>query len=185
MLHIEALEKEISAIEEHIASGKSPQEAVLFVGSSSIRKWKLGQSFPDLKTANHGFGGSQLADSVNYFERIVKPMNPSIIVVYAGDNDIASGKTPAGTHGPICVPEILNVLKPRPGQVGFVGDDVVDLPIMLRIGLAVSPRDGHFLVRRHSHWVTPNDGGRGCGRDVCELLMLAQGTFGVEMQRYY
>jgi 3-deoxy-D-manno-octulosonate 8-phosphate phosphatase (KDO 8-P phosphatase) len=70
-------------------------------------------------------------------------------------------------------------------QVGFVGDDIVDLPIMLRVGLAVCPQDGNFLVKRHSHWVTPNDGGRGCARDVCELLMLAHGTFGSEMQRYY
>ena len=70
-------------------------------------------------------------------------------------------------------------------QIGFVGDDVVDLPIMLRVGLAVCPRDGHFLVQRHSHWVSPNDGGRGCARDVCELLMLANGSFAGEMQRYY
>ena len=70
-------------------------------------------------------------------------------------------------------------------QVCFVGDDVVDLPIMLRVGLAICPQDGHFLVKRHSHWVSDNDGGRGCARDVCELLMLANGSFGAEMQRYY
>jgi lysophospholipase L1-like esterase len=65
------------------------------VGSSSIRLWKLDKSFPDLKTANHGFGGSQLEDSVRYFERIVVPVKPTIIVLYAGDNDIASGKSAA------------------------------------------------------------------------------------------
>lgn len=81
--------------------------------------------------------------------------------------------------------QMISELGLAPEQVGFVGDDVVDLPIMLRVGLAVSPRDGHFLIQRHSHWVSPNDGGRGCARDVCELLMLAQGTFGAEMQRYY
>ncbi|MCK7491871.1 MAG: hypothetical protein MZW92_09590 [Comamonadaceae bacterium] len=74
----------------------------------------------------------------------------------------------------------------KPEQIAFVGDDVVDLPIMLRVGLAVSPARRAFRWSgSHSHWVTPNDGGRGCGRDVCELLMLAQGTLGVEMQRYY
>jgi lysophospholipase L1-like esterase len=88
-------EKEIAAIEELIVSGKSPKEAVLFVGSSSIRLWKLDKSFPHLKTANHGFGGSQLEDSVRYFERIVVPVKPTIIVLYAGDNDIASGKSAA------------------------------------------------------------------------------------------
>ena len=88
-------EKEIKTIEERIADGTSPQDAVLFVGSSSIRKWKLEESFPDLKTANHGFGGSQLADSLHFFDRIVVPVRPSVIVIYAGDNDIASGKTSA------------------------------------------------------------------------------------------
>ena len=56
--------------------------------------WKLSDSFPDLKTCNHGFGGSQMADSVHFFERIVAPVKPSIIVVYAGDNDIAQKKSP-------------------------------------------------------------------------------------------
>jgi len=81
--------------------------------------------------------------------------------------------------------DMLRELKLSHEQVGFVGDDVVDLPIMLRVGFAACPQDGHFLVKRHSHWVTPSGGGRGAGRDVCELLMLAQGMFGTEMQRYY
>ena len=81
--------------------------------------------------------------------------------------------------------EMIRELGFKPEQVGFVGDDVVDLPIMLRAGFAVSPQDGHFLVKRHAHWVTPSAGGRGAGRDVCELLMLAQGTYAAEMQRYY
>jgi 3-deoxy-D-manno-octulosonate 8-phosphate phosphatase (KDO 8-P phosphatase) len=81
--------------------------------------------------------------------------------------------------------EMVREMKLGHEQVCFVGDDVVDLPIMLRVGLAVCPRDGHFLVQRHSHWVSRNDGGRGCARDVCELLMLANGSFSAEMQRYY
>ena len=87
-------EKDIAAIEAKIKSGESAQHAILFVGSSSIRRWKLKESFPDLATSNHGFGGSQMADSVHFFERIVAPVHPSIIVVYAGDNDIANGKSP-------------------------------------------------------------------------------------------
>jgi 3-deoxy-D-manno-octulosonate 8-phosphate phosphatase (KDO 8-P phosphatase) len=81
--------------------------------------------------------------------------------------------------------EMIHELGFKPEQVGFVGDDVVDLPIMLRVGFAACPQDGNFLVKRHSHWVSPSDGGRGCAREVCELLMLAQGTFSGEMQRYY
>ena len=87
-------ESEIVAIEKRIADGSSPKHSALFVGSSSIRMWDLAKSFPDPKAANHGFGGSVLSDSVKYFDRIVLPMNPITIVIYAGDNDIASGKSP-------------------------------------------------------------------------------------------
>lgn len=87
-------EKEIATIEAKIKSAESPQGSILFVGSSSIRLWNLKQSFPAIVTSNHGFGGSQLADSVHFFERIVAPVKPSVIVLYAGDNDIAQKKEP-------------------------------------------------------------------------------------------
>ena len=98
----ERWEKEIAGIEERIATGKSSEGSVLFIGSSSIRLWKLDESFPDLKTSNHGFGGSHLSDTVHFFDRIVAPVKPSVIVVYAGDNDIASGKTPEVVHEDFC-----------------------------------------------------------------------------------
>jgi len=72
-----------------------------------------------------------------------------------------------------------------PTETAFVGDDVVDLPIMLRVGLAIAVQDAHTLVRRHAHWVTPSPGGQGAGREVCEMLMFAQGTYTNEMQRYF
>ncbi len=60
--------------------------------------------------------------------------------------------------------------------IAYAGDDVVDLPILRRVGLAVAVADAHPLVRRHSHWQTASGGGRGAAREVCELLMEAQGT---------
>ncbi|ESQ11808.1 MAG TPA: 3-deoxy-manno-octulosonate-8-phosphatase KdsC [Chromatiaceae bacterium] len=60
-------------------------------------------------------------------------------------------------------------------QVAYVGDDVVDLPVMSRVGLAVAVADAHPLVLEHAHWHTPHPGGRGAARDVCELIMRAQG----------
>mgnify|MGYP003525651969 CR=1 FL=1 len=44
--------------------------------------------------------------------------------------------------------------------------------------------DAHALVKKHAHWVTPSEGGRGAARDLCEMIMLAQGTHSAEMQRY-
>jgi 3-deoxy-D-manno-octulosonate 8-phosphate phosphatase (KDO 8-P phosphatase) len=80
--------------------------------------------------------------------------------------------------------ELVKRLNLNHGQVAFVGDDVVDLPIMLRVGFAVAVADAHQLVKRHAHWVTPNTGGCGAARQVCELIMRAQGSYGSEMQRY-
>src|SRR5690348_21973 len=88
-------EKEIRAFEKRDRQQPPPEGAVLFVGSSSIRLWNLRESFPGVATINRGFGGSQLADSVQFAERIVIPYRPKLIVVYAGDNDIAAGKAPA------------------------------------------------------------------------------------------
>lgn len=65
---------------------------VLFLGSSSIVGWELDRWFPDLAALNRGFGGSQIIDSIHYFDRVAVPYAPSVIVFYAGDNDVAAGK---------------------------------------------------------------------------------------------
>lgn len=70
------------------------QNAVLFVGSSSIRMWDTKRFFPDVNLINRGFGGSFVSDSLYYADQIIIPYKPRVIVFYAGDNDIASGKPP-------------------------------------------------------------------------------------------
>lgn len=73
-----------------------PHNAVLFIGSSSIRFWTtLAEDFPGIATINRGFGGSEMADSVFYADRIVIPYHPRLVVVYAGENDLNAGKSPA------------------------------------------------------------------------------------------
>ncbi len=61
-------------------------------------------------------------------------------------------------------------------QVAYVGDDLVDLPVLLNVGLAIAVADAHPFVTKHVHWQTKNNGGLGAARDVCEMIMQAQGT---------
>lgn len=69
-------------------------------------------------------------------------------------------------------------------QIAYVGDDVVDLPVMLRVGLAIAVQDAHALTKEHAHWVTPSAGGRGAAREICERLMDAQGTLESALKHY-
>ena len=67
-----------------------PQNAIVFIGASSIVRWNLTEYFPELgpRAINRGFGGSQSVDAVRYVDRIVIPYHPRIVVYYAGDNDV-------------------------------------------------------------------------------------------------
>jgi lysophospholipase L1-like esterase len=64
---------------------------IVFVGSSTIRLWDVATYFPDLRIINRGFGGSRLADSLANVDRLVLAYEPRLVVLYAGDNDIAGG----------------------------------------------------------------------------------------------
>jgi len=82
-------------IGKFVASDKEnppEQGGVVFVGSSSIRGWKLSKYFPDLPAINRGFGGSEICDSTHYFDDLVAKHQPRVVVFYAGDNDVAGGK---------------------------------------------------------------------------------------------
>ncbi|MGB5471898.1 MAG: 3-deoxy-manno-octulosonate-8-phosphatase KdsC [Gammaproteobacteria bacterium] len=80
--------------------------------------------------------------------------------------------------------ELIDKLGITPQETAYVGDDVVDLPVMRRVGLAIAVQDAHPLVVRHSHWQTPRGGGRGAARDVCEMLMEARGVLKRELDSY-
>ena len=71
--------------------------------------------------------------------------------------------------------ELLKDVQLSHEEVAYVGDDVVDLPVMCKVGLAICVQDAHPLVKRHAHWITERAGGKGAGRDVCELILEARG----------
>ena len=118
--------------EEQDRDAPPPKGAIVFVGASSIVRWNLPEYFPDLKTINRGFGGSEMADSARYAPRIVVPAAPRIVVLYPGENDIARGVTAEtvgsgfrqfvkNIHDPLPQTRIVAIgLKPTPIRWQFV-----------------------------------------------------------------
>ena len=80
--------------------------------------------------------------------------------------------------------ELIGKLKLQPQQVAYAGDDVVDLPIMIRVGLAITVPNAHELAKQHAHWITSQAAGAGAARDICEMIMKAQGNYDTAMQKY-
>lgn len=126
-------EPEIKKFEESDRQNPPPASAVLFIGSSSIQKWKsLADDFPGTKVINRGFGGSEIADSTFFVDRIVIPYRPRMVVLYAGDNDLASGRTPQqvfedykafveGVHRKLPVTRIAFIsIKPSPSRASLL-----------------------------------------------------------------
>jgi lysophospholipase L1-like esterase len=122
-------EPDIQKFEAQDKQHPPPKGGIVFVGASSIVRWNLAESFPDLKNAiNRGFGGSEMADSAKYASRVVVPYAPRTVVLYPGENDIARGTTPetvgAGfikfyttVHGALPNTRIIAIgLKPTPAR---------------------------------------------------------------------
>jgi hypothetical protein len=94
-------ESAIKKFEDADKVSPPPQNAIVFIGASSIVRWNLPESFPELgsQAINRGFGGSLAADSTHYADRIVIPYKPRIVVFYAGDNDVEANHTPQQIAG--------------------------------------------------------------------------------------
>lgn len=73
--------------------------------------------------------------------------------------------------------EIIEKTGVTPEQAAHVGDDLLDLPIMLRVGFAIAVNDANFAVKQHADWCTTLPGGQGAVREVCDFIMQAQGSF--------
>tara|TARA_R110001599_G_scaffold64023_4_gene179446 strand:+ start:124938 stop:125477 length:540 start_codon:yes stop_codon:yes gene_type:complete len=73
--------------------------------------------------------------------------------------------------------QLLAQTKMTPQQCGFIGDDVIDLPILSRVGFAASVPNGHAEVRTRVHYVTEASGGRGAVRELCDFILRAQDNY--------
>ena len=79
---------------------------------------------------------------------------------------------------------LLAELNLAPEAAAFMGDDVVDLPVMRRVGLALSVPAAPQVVRDHAHYVSRREAGHGAVREVCEMILDAQGTLDAQLAPY-
>lgn len=87
-------EPQIQQFEAEDTAHPFPTGGIVFMGSSSIRMWDTDQDFPQLNILNRGFGGSETSDALYFVDRTVIKHAPRLVVLYEGDNDIDSGKSP-------------------------------------------------------------------------------------------
>lgn len=132
-----------------------PRGGIEFVGSSSIRMWdSLAADFPGKPVINRGFGGSEVRDSTYYADRIVVPYAPCKVFLYAGDNDLNSGRTPAQVRDdviafvgrvhrdlPSTTVEYISI-KPSPSRAHLL-PGIIEANAMIRSALAALPKTGY------------------------------------------
>lgn len=81
--------------------------------------------------------------------------------------------------------ELMAVCGVQPEQVAYMGDDLIDLPALRAVGLALAPADAMPEVRQAAHLVCTQPGGRGAVRQACELILKASGAWAEVTARYF
>ena len=138
-----------------------------------------------LKTFNvyDGLGIKLLQESGVHTAIISARISPQVAKRAA---DLGIGFVHQGGHDKLTP---FNALLEKTGltaeQVGFIGDDVVDLPILTRVGFAVAVPGGRKEVLDRAHHTTVAQGGRGAVREVCDMVMRAQGTYDAALAPYF
>ncbi len=122
---------------------RPPRNALLFYGSSSIRFWTtLENDFPGIPVINRGFGGSTLAEGVREMPRLLYPLKPCAVVLYAGENDLNLGASPEQLLG--IFKEFARQLELHGGPVPFVFISIKPSPA--RAGMIETVRRANALV---------------------------------------
>ena len=80
--------------------------------------------------------------------------------------------------------DLLKQTEIAPESIAYVGDDVIDLPVMMQVGLPIAVNDAHAWVKEHAAWTTDAKGGRGAAREVCEFILDAKGLLENKLKSY-
>ncbi len=80
--------------------------------------------------------------------------------------------------------QIKSELKLNDNEVAYMGDDLIDLPVMSQVGLPTAVADADKFVQQHAHWVSQYNGGQGAVRELCELILTAKGRLNAMRQDF-
>ena len=139
-------EDEIASFQAADKLSSPPKGSVLFVGSSSIRVWpNLKADFPNIDVLQRGFGGSTLDEVDHYAPRIVLPYCPRLIVLYAGDNDLAEGRTPEQILADFKT--FVGLVRPPMPKTRIIFVSIK--PSTARVALLGKMREANALVRQY------------------------------------
>ena len=128
--------------------------------------------------------GIQLLNKTGIKTAIISARKSPIVVKRAADLGISH--VYQGIHDKrVAFAELLAETGVSASECGYIGDDVIDLPLLLQVGLAVTVPSGHPEVQHRAHYVTRANGGRGAVREVCDMVMRAQGTYERALAPYF
>jgi 3-deoxy-D-manno-octulosonate 8-phosphate phosphatase (KDO 8-P phosphatase) len=128
--------------------------------------------------------GIQLLNKTGVATAIISARSSAVVVRRAADLGITH--VYQGMHDKrIAFARLLEATGASAGECGYIGDDVIDLPLLLKVGFAVTVPSGHPEVQHRAHYVTRAAGGRGAVREVCDLVMRAQGTYEQALAPYF
>jgi 3-deoxy-D-manno-octulosonate 8-phosphate phosphatase (KDO 8-P phosphatase) len=128
--------------------------------------------------------GIQLLQKTGVQTAIISARNSPIVVRRAADLGITH--VHQGQHDKrLAFAKLLADTGFSAEECGYIGDDVIDLPLFTRVGFAVTVPSGHPEVQHRAHYVTSNPGGRGAVREVCDMVMRAQGTYEQALAPYF
>ena len=107
-------------------------------------------------------------------------------IVKLRSRDLKFAKAYQGFHDKL-VPfnHLLKKFRVTPDEICFIGDDLIDIPILKRVGLAVAVANAVSDVKSNAHITTQNSGGRGAVREICDMVLKAQGKWEIVTARYF
>jgi 3-deoxy-D-manno-octulosonate 8-phosphate phosphatase (KDO 8-P phosphatase) len=128
--------------------------------------------------------GIQLLQKTGVQTAIISARQSPIVVTRA--RDLGINHVYQGIHDKrVAFAKLLEATGATVEQCGYIGDDVIDLPLLTQVGFAVTVPSGHPEVQHRAHYVTKCPGGRGAVREVCDLVMRAQGTYEKALAPYF